>query len=228
MPAAAVASLTPATGGMSGKRAGASGEMAAAMASFLCHSRSGPRSDAESGRCNRRRRGWHPPPPALEYASARVGTTAVSEENLEKQNRASVFLRLGRIVEALDLGALAQLGDEVGLRLARQIGLDLVLHLFEFRRLLDALVLDLDDVPAELRLHRIGELSGIHLEGDIGKFGHHLIFGEVAEIAALGGTGILGLFLGQLGEIGAALELFENGLRFIFAFDQDVARAHLF
>src|SRR5215469_18940155 len=104
-------------------------------------------------------RGWHPPPPDLEYASACVGTTAVSEENLEKQNRASVFLRLGRIVEALDLGALAQLGDEVGLRLARQIGLDLVLHLFEFRRLLDALVLDLDDVPAELRLHRIGELS---------------------------------------------------------------------
>jgi hypothetical protein len=43
MPAAAVASLTPATGGISGKRAGASGEMAAAMASFLCHGRSEPR-----------------------------------------------------------------------------------------------------------------------------------------------------------------------------------------
>ena len=83
-------------------------------------------------------------------------------------------------------------------------------------------------MPAELRLYRIGKLSGIHLEGDIGKFGHHLIFGEVAEIAALGGSGILGFFLGQLCEIGAALELFDNGLRFIFAFDQDVAGAHLF
>src|SRR2546425_296878 len=52
MPAAAVASLTPATGGMSGKRAGASGETAGAMASFLCHGRSEPRGDTESGRCD--------------------------------------------------------------------------------------------------------------------------------------------------------------------------------
>src|SRR5215831_5586460 len=78
---------------------------------------------------------------------------------------------LGWLVEALDLGALAQLGDEVGLRLARQKGLDLILHLVEFRRLLRAPVLDLDDVPAELRLHRIGELSRVHLERHIGEFG---------------------------------------------------------
>src|SRR5262245_18175970 len=35
MPAAAVASLTPATGGMSGKRAGAGGERAGALAAFV-------------------------------------------------------------------------------------------------------------------------------------------------------------------------------------------------
>src|ERR1700746_4183563 len=104
MPAAAVASLTPATGGISGKRAGASGEMAAAaMASFLCHGRSGPRSDTESGRCDRR------PPWAASattgfgiWGPARAGTTAVSEENLEKSRIArSVFPLLGRIVEPL-------------------------------------------------------------------------------------------------------------------------------
>src|SRR5207302_3466900 len=65
--------------------------------------------------------------------------------------------RARRTVEALDLGALAQLGDEFGLRAAPDISLDLVLDLVEFGHRPLALLLHLDDVPAELRLHRIGE-----------------------------------------------------------------------
>ena len=134
---------------------------------------------------------------------------------------------IGRLVEALDLRRLAQFGDEVGLRLACQEGLDLVLHLLEFRRLLGALVLDLDNVPAELRLHRVRQLPRIHLESDIGEFRHHLILGEEAEVAALGRARILGFLLGEGREIGAALELIEDGLRLVLVLDQDVARVHL-
>ena len=60
--------------------------------------------------------------------------------------------RLCGLVHALDLGGLAQLCDVVGLRLAGHIGLDLAPDLFEAGRLAVALFLDLDDVPAELRL----------------------------------------------------------------------------
>src|SRR5215471_19227649 len=74
------------------------------------------------------------------------GMAAASE--IAKERRCSVLRLLGRLVEALDFCALAQLGDEIGLCLARQIRLDLILHLLEFRRLLGALVLDLDDMPA--------------------------------------------------------------------------------
>src|SRR5260370_28403626 len=64
----------------------------------------------------------------------------------------------GGLVHTLDLGALAQLRHVVGLRLARHIGLDLALDLVKIRRLALSLFLDLDDVPAELRLHAIGDL----------------------------------------------------------------------
>ena len=74
------------------------------------------------------------------------------------------------------------------------------------RRLLRALVLDLDDVPAELRLHRIGDLARVHLEGDVGEFRHHLALGEIAEIAAVALPRIFVLLLGERGEIGAPLE----------------------
>ena len=49
-----------------------------------------------------------------------------------------------------------------------------------------------------------------------------------AEVAAFGCARILGLFLGERREIGAALELVEEGLRLVLALDQDVARVHLF
>src|SRR6185437_10944403 len=88
-------------------------------------------------------------------------------------------------VHLLDLGFGAQLGHEIGLRLARDILLDLLLHLVEARRRLLALVLDLDHVPAELRVHRLGYLALVELEGHVGEFWHHLFLGEVAEVAAV-------------------------------------------
>ena len=82
-------------------------------------------------------------------------------------------------------------------------------------------------MPAELRLHRIGELTLEHLERDLGEFRHHLALGKKAEVAAVGPTGILRFLLGKRGEVGAALELLEDGLGLLLGLDQDVARAHL-
>ena len=101
------------------------------------------------------------------------------------------------------LAVCAQLGDVVGLRLAHHIVLDLGLHLIEIRRLAVALFLDLDDVPAELRLHGLGDLAGLQREGDGGEFRHHLVLGEEAEIAAIGGARVLRFLLGEFGEVGA-------------------------
>ena len=107
-------------------------------------------------------------------------------------------------------------------------GLDLVLDLLELRRRLGALVLDLDDVPAELRLHRIGELALVELEGHLGEFRHHLVLGEIAEVAALRrGARVLRLLLGELGEVAALLELGDDRLGLVLGRHQDVAGAHL-
>src|SRR6202049_2654361 len=75
------------------------------------------------------------------------------------------------LVHALDFGVRAQFCDIIGLRLARHIGLDLGLDLVEIRRLAVALFLDLDDVPAELRFHRIGDLARLEREGHGGNSG---------------------------------------------------------
>src|ERR1700690_3459927 len=132
MPAAAVANLTPASGGKPGTAAGASGETVATKALLF-------------------------------------------------------FVAGGRrcaLGQTLDLGALTRLGDEVLVRLLHQHGLDAILHRIEGRRLALALVLDLDDVPAELALHRIGNLALVELEGGFAEFGNDLVLGDEAEIAA--------------------------------------------
>src|SRR5262249_48103774 len=59
----------------------------------------------------------------------------------------SSLLRVGRLVEALDLGVSAQLGHEVGLGLPRCVFFDLAPDLVERWRLAQALVLDLQHVP---------------------------------------------------------------------------------
>ncbi len=95
--------------------------------------------------------------------------------------------RIGRrrVVEPLDICGAAQLLHQLGLRPVGDIILDLAFDLVEFRGRLDALVLDFDDVPAELRFHRIGDLPLVELESDFGEFRHHLVLGEITEIAAL-------------------------------------------
>src|SRR5215216_7477487 len=54
-------------------------------------------------------------------------------------------------LHALDLGVGAQLGDHFGLAPARQVTLDLVLDLVILGHRAVSPILDLDDVPAELR-----------------------------------------------------------------------------
>src|SRR6187397_3355755 len=87
------------------------------------------------------------------------------------------------LIQPFDLGAFLELVDVVGLGFPNHIGLDLVLDLGELRHRLVALVLHLDDVPAELRLYRIRHLSLVQLECRFGEFRHHLVLAEVAEIA---------------------------------------------
>ena len=97
------------------------------------------------------------------------------------------------LVEAVDLRLLAQLRDQLGLAAAHQEGLDLLTDLVELRHRPVAAVFELDDVPAERRAHRVGHLSRLHLERDIGEFRHHLVLGEVVEVAAvLLAGGVLG------------------------------------
>ena len=89
-----------------------------------------------------------------------------------------------------------------------------------------ALFLDLDDVPAELRLHGIGDLAGLERKRDRGELRHHLLLGEEAEIAAIGGAGVLGLLLGELREIGTLLKLGLDRLGLVLGLDQDMAGVH--
>ena len=60
-------------------------------------------------------------------------------------------------------------------------------------------------------------------ERDGGEFRHHLFLGEEAEIAAIGGAGVLGLLLRQFGEVAALLQLFGDRLGLVLGLDQDVA-----
>src|SRR5712691_8262735 len=191
MPAAAVASRTPAIAGMAETSVGASGETAVDMrlpairakGSALYHLR----CDGGRGRVHttrRRPRGkrgpittglgcWARSWPCTRQGASRgmsPGSRPGRRPLLLRGRHLGVLggVRLGvvfrgglfRLVRALDLGGLAELADIIRLRLARHIGFDLGLHLLEIRRLALAFFLDLDDVPAELRLDRIGHLAG--------------------------------------------------------------------
>src|SRR3954449_7425061 len=237
MPADAEASLTPAIAGMSGKSVGASGETADDMSKFpnitttnICLGRACP---------------GHP---SLFSMEARVedvdGRDKPGHEvgryyRVERSD--SEFLLLGRrhlalrrlgglslgrrgsgLVHALDLRGFAQLRYIVGLRLAGHVGLDLAVDLIELGGLAVALFLDLDDVPAELRLDGVGNLAGLQRERDRREFRHHLLLGEEAEIAAVRSAGILGFLLGEFGEIGALLELVLDRLGLVLGLDQNV------
>src|SRR5258707_8032457 len=116
--------------------------------------------------------------------------------------RTTLFLRLGGLVEALDLGVGAQLGDEIHLRLAGCELFDFAADLVERRRLARALVLDLEYMPAELGLDRARDLAFFQLESDLREFRHHLVAREITEVAAVLLAGrVLGKRLGERSEI---------------------------
>src|SRR6266446_3329873 len=165
MPAAAVANLTPSMGGMSGNCAGASGEIGIAKALFCGQLRwhhhiflpgRHPISGLSESRVLKCQKSAALQPTLVRRARPRSmdsGLTALRPRRGMTPRR-SILVLLARLVETLDFGGLPQLRDELGLSLARQKGLDLSFHCFELRRLFGAFVLDLDDMPTELCLHR--------------------------------------------------------------------------
>src|SRR5277367_799198 len=75
--------------------------------------------------------------------------------------------RLAVRVEQLDFGRVVELEDGVLLRLLGDVAGGLVLDLLEGGKAFGALALDLDDVPAELRLDRLGDLAFLQLESGV-------------------------------------------------------------
>src|SRR5580692_12287233 len=152
MPAAAVASRTPAMAGMAGVVFGARGETAVDMIA----------SCAGSTRASMRR---------LSVPLGAMDCRVKPGNDDQERNARRLFLRRRRrverrgirrgrgLVEALDLGGLAQIVDQFRLSAMRHIVLQLDLDLIEGRRRLGALVLDLDDVPAELGMNGFGNLA---------------------------------------------------------------------
>src|SRR6476620_4796621 len=234
MPAAAVASLTPAIAGISGTSVGARGETAVVMRAPVRPDQTvaGPAPAIDVFRAGRRTRTWN-------GRALRPGHDDGQYYRSERSNSDFLLLRgrrhlgirglrrvglggFSRLVHTLDLGGFAQLGDVFGLGLARHIGLDLGLDLLEVGGLAGALFLDLDDVPAEWRLAGVGDFAGSEREGDRGESRPLLFLVEEAETAATGGAGVLGLLLRQLGEVAALLQLFGDRLGLVLGLDQDV------
>src|SRR5260370_3390755 len=146
--------------------------------------------------------------------------------------------RLGRLrfglaaidVELLDLGARPQLVEDLRHRLARQFLADLVRQLLEGGRRRLAAILELDDVVAELGLDRgVGEFALLEGEGGVGELLHHVCLLEPAKIAAFGARCLVGrLFLGELVEGAAFLEVGDQRLGLVLGRDQDMAGVYLF
>src|SRR5208282_631343 len=202
MPQAAAASRTPAIGGRSGKRVGASGERSGMLSSSRAS-----RRERSAGRPPRRTGGglfllW-------------LGAALLL-----------VSFGLGRAVrvEARDCGLPAQVVDDFRDHVAARLALELVLLLLEGRRGGLAHLLDLDHVPAELGLdRRLRVLTHLEREGGIRELGHHVAALDEAEIAAFGRGGTARALLRELGEIGPALELLDHRLGLVLAFHENVA-----
>ncbi len=125
-----------------------------------------------------------------------------------------------------NLGFGAQFVLILGDFLALQFGLDLRLELIERRGLGRAGGVELDHMPAELALHRrLGVLAGLEGFKRLGERRHIVVGGGPTQIAAIGcAAGVLGVFLRQLGELGALFQLGDDVLSFFFARHQDVLR----
>src|SRR6185437_12851694 len=117
-------------------------------------------------------------------------------------------------IDYLDLRSAAQAGHNLLRLLLHELSHDRFLDLIETRQWLVALLLDLDDVPAELSLHRIGDLADLERKGGILERLQHGATGEEAEITAFG-VRVLRFLLGDRGEVLALLQPLLNllGLR---------------
>ncbi len=86
-----------------------------------------------------------------------------------------------------------------------ELGANRLLDLVESGERLIALLLDLDDVPAELGLHRLRDLADLKRESCILERLQHLAAGKKAKVAAFG-AGVFRLLLGDHGKILALLQ----------------------
>src|SRR6202040_727619 len=78
---------------------------------------------------------------------------------------------------------------------------DLLAGFVKARRSADPMVFGLDDMPAELGLHRrLGILPGGQGKGGVGELLDHVVMAEIAEIAARAGAGVGRMLLGELRE----------------------------
>ncbi len=78
-------------------------------------------------------------------------------------------------------------------------------------------------MPAELGLHRVGDIARLQLEGCFLELWHHLAATEIAQRPAVVlGARVLGVLLRHLGEIGPVRDFFRDLFRLIFALHQDV------
>jgi hypothetical protein len=96
MPAAAVESRTPAISGMSGKFEGASGDTADAMASSPAPAHAG----VQPHQTNRH----YPVNRAMPIFADRAASGSTRPDRRAGELRFRLFLRLGRLVQSLDLG----------------------------------------------------------------------------------------------------------------------------
>ena len=73
------------------------------------------------------------------------------------------------------------------------------------------LILEFHEMPAELRLHRIGNFALLQLEDNFFELRHHLPVAEVTEVAAIVlGARIFRIFFGEFSEIGALSRAFPS------------------
>src|SRR5690606_26366203 len=112
-----------------------------------------------------------------------------------------------------DSGFFAQFFLVVGQLLLAQHFFELRAHLIQRREFHRAGVFDVDDVPAELGLYRlVGQLAFLQAVYRVGERLDVIGRRGPTQIATVGGAArVLGVFLGQVGELGfVALDLGEQ------------------
>ncbi len=121
---------------------------------------------------------------------------------------------VGRNLVRSGTGSLVSLLEEVR-------GADGILHFVESLGMGVLFVDDLNDVEAVLGFDEVGGFAFVEAEGGLLEFRHGLTLNQPAQIATFGlGAGILGVFLGQILEVGALLfGLGEDVLGLGFDFD---------